>query len=113
MVASVLYRPSAHPPLSAAPTSPPQGGRVATAALPVKIDAAATARHQRRSPRSATFRSPPLCGRCPAGQRGVTRFSAASPAGQRGVTQFSAATPTGQRRVPQTRSANSSTEAPR
>ena len=76
-----------HPPLSATPTSPPQGGRWAAALsadFAVNIGAALTRTrapvaetHKTISGRPAIVetpaprRSPLLRGRCPAGQRGV------------------------------------------
>ncbi len=76
-----------HPPLSATPTSPPQGGRLTAAvgasfdrnvgALVIKTGVSFVEIHKTNSPHQvivgapAARRSPPLRGRCPAGQRGV------------------------------------------
>ena len=77
-----------HPPLSATPTSPPQGGR-SPAVLGANFDMTIgvlvigtrgpfAETHKRDSRQQviagapAARRSPPLRGRCPAGQRGVT-----------------------------------------
>ena len=76
-----------HPPLSATPTSPPQGGRLTAAvgasfdrnvgALVIKTGVSFVEIHKTNSPHQvivgppAARRSPLLRGRCPAGQRGV------------------------------------------